>query len=69
MAECIYKLKQNNIEPKVMTLVYPKAEKSPDVVIYECIKGASEGVKINTLIVYDENGEYTALARKMYSKD
>ena len=69
MAECIYKLKQNNIEPKVMTLVYPKAEKSPDVVIYECIKGASEGVKINTLIVYDEDGEYTALARKMYSKD
>lgn len=69
MAECIHKLKRNNIEPKVLTLVYPKAEKSPDVVIYECVKGAAEGVKINTLIVYDENGEYTEVARKMYSKD
>lgn len=69
MAECIYKLKKNSLEPKVMTLVYPKAMKTPDVVIYECVKCGAEGVKINSLIVYDENGDLTKDAKKMYSKD
>ena len=69
LAECIFELKKNKIEPKVLTLVYPKADKSPDVVIYECIKGAAAGIKIRSLTVFGADGGYTPEAKKMYAKD
>lgn len=69
MCECIYLLKQNKLEPKIVTLVYPKAGKAPDTVIYECVKGGAAGVKINSLVVYADDGEYTAAAKKLYAKE
>lgn len=69
LAEIIYELKKSRLEPKVITVVFPKADKQPDTVIFECIKGGAEGVKLKTLTVYDKNGAYTAEAARLYSKE
>lgn len=69
MAEVITLLKNNNLEPKVLTLIYPKKSKQVDTFIIESHKNGSPGLKIKDLIVYDENNEMTKEAKKLYSKD
>ncbi len=69
LAECIYELKQNKLEPKKMWLIQPKASKPADTVIFECVKGGKQGIKIENVVVFDENNEYTERVRKMYYKD
>lgn len=68
LAEIIYKMHEYNIEAKTVTLVKPKASKSPDTVIVEGTKGGKSGLKIYELIVYNEDGSMTDEAKKLYNK-
>lgn len=67
LAEVFLHMSNNRLEPKKLTLIYPKASKSPDTFVVEGKKGASPSLTIDTLIVYEENGEYTAAAKLIYN--
>lgn len=68
LAEIIYTMHEYNIEAKSVTIIKPKASKNPDTVIIEGAKGGKAGVKINELVVYNEDGSMTDTAKKLYNK-
>ena len=60
LAEILSKMVHYGIEPKRMRLVYPFADKKPNMVLLEGIKGANSRLSVEKpLIVYKENGVYT----------
>lgn len=67
MASLIYSLKSYNLEPKEVTLIYPKPTSDVDVVIIKARKGAKEGLKISPFFVTDNNGEYTDKYKETYA--
>lgn len=67
LAEIISVMKENNLEPKRMRLVYPFVDKEPNMVLIEGIKGAKSEIKIEKpLIVYDDSGQYTEAIKEIY---
>lgn len=69
LAEIIFEMKQKGIEPKKITLIQPKADKDFDTVIVEGKKGAKPSLVVTKpLIVYGEDGQYTAEVRRIYNK-
>ena len=49
------------LEPKVLRLVYPKADKVPELFLMECKKGAAPGLKCDPpFVLYDQNGVETS---------
>ena len=69
MAEVLTCLSNNNLEPKKITLIYPKASKPVDTFIVEAQKNGAPGVKIESVIVYEKNGDMTSWAKKLYNKE
>jgi len=60
LAEIFEVLKRYKLEPKAMRLVHPYADKEPNMVLLECLKGGKPMIKIAPpLIVYQEPGVYT----------
>ncbi len=60
LAEIIRVLSAHNLEPKRMCLVQPYADKAPNMVLLESVKGG--GVQLNcepALVVYNPDGTYT----------
>jgi tRNA1Val (adenine37-N6)-methyltransferase len=68
LAEVISSLVNNHLEPKKITLIYPKRSKQVDTFIVEAQKFGAPGLKIEDLVVYEENGEMTSQAKKLYNK-
>ncbi len=69
LAETIYLMKQNNVEPKKLTMVQPKANKAIDTVIIEAKKGARPYLIIpKPLVVYNDDGTLTDVAKELYGK-
>lgn len=69
LADIMYELKANRLEPKVMRIVYPKQTKSPNLVLIEAKKGARSGLKIMApLILNNEDGTETDELRKIYCR-
>lgn len=66
MAECICVLNGKGLEPKKITLIYPKRSKTADTFIVECKKGAASGMVLNDLVLYEEDGELTQTAKQLY---
>ena len=54
---------------KSITLIYPKADKDADTFVICCVKGGKAGLKLSSLIVYDEGGNMTEQAEKLYGKE
>ena len=53
-------MKKNNIEPKRIQFVYPKANKESNILLVEGMKNGRSGLKIlPPLYSHKENGEYT----------
>ncbi len=49
-----------NLEPKVLRLIYPKMDRSPELFLMECKKGAAPGLKCEPpFVLYDESGSET----------
>ena len=69
LAEIIYCLKTNKLEPKKIRFVHSNTEEEPKLVLIKAVKNAKEFVKIEKpLIVYNKNGKYTEEILKIYNK-
>ena len=69
MAEAIGYMQAASLEVKNVTLVYPKKDKAADVFISEARKKGSSGMKLNSLVVYNDDGTMADAAKKLYSKE
>lgn len=67
MAQVLTCLTNNSLIPKSLTLICPKQNKTPDTFIVEAKKHAHTGMKIQNLIVYNDDGSYTTAAKKLYN--
>lgn len=62
-------MRQYNIEPKVMRMIYPKQGKEPTMVLVEGVKNGKPELRVRQpLIVYKDNGEYTDEILEIYGK-
>lgn len=68
MAEALTRLSNNNLQPKQVTLIYPKPYRQADTFIVTAVKGGRPGMKLSSLTVYGRDGEMTAEAAKLYGK-
>lgn len=68
MAEVLTACSNNKIQPKKVTLIYPKANKPADTFIVEAKKGAQSGMEIQSIIVYNEDNSMTQQAKVLYNK-
>lgn len=69
LAEIIYGLKENKLEPKRMRLVYPYVDKEPNMVLIEAVKGGKQRITVESpLIVYQKDGSYTDEIYKIYGE-
>lgn len=60
LAELIVTLTKYHLEPKRMKLVHPFADKEPNMVLIEAIRGAKPRITVESpLIVYQKPGVYT----------
>lgn len=69
LIEIIYKMKENNIEPKKMQIVYPKQGKSANLLLIEGVKNGKSSLKIMPpLYIHNEDGSYKENIRKMFQE-
>ncbi|MGN0765299.1 MAG: tRNA1(Val) (adenine(37)-N6)-methyltransferase [Christensenellales bacterium] len=68
MAEVLTSMSNHNLEPKKVTLIYPKANKIPDTFVVEGKKSSAPGMKIDSIVVYDQEGNMTEQAKRLYNK-
>jgi tRNA1(Val) A37 N6-methylase TrmN6 len=60
LAEIFAYLRDYRLEPKRMCMVQPYADKEPNMVLIEAVKGGKPMIKIEpTLVVYNRDGSYT----------
>lgn len=60
LAEIITVLCKHHLEPKRMRLVYPYADREPNMVLLDCVRGAKPRLTVERpLIVYQEDGKFT----------
>lgn len=69
LADIIYSLKNNGLEPKEMKFVEPRSGEKPNLVLIKAVKGGKSFLKVHKpLIVYEKNGEYTNEILQIYDK-
>lgn len=68
-AELVKLLGKFNLEVKDVISVYPKLGRECDTVIVRAMKGGNAGMKMRALVVYNNDGTYTAEAKELYGKD
>lgn len=69
LLEILDKMKNYNIEPKRIRLVYPKENLECNMILIEGTKNGKAGLKIlPPLFVHDKNGEYTKEVKKMFEE-
>ena len=67
LAEIIFVLKQYQLEPKRLQLVCPFADKEPNLVLLEAVRGGKPRITVEKpLIVYEKPGVYTEDIRILY---
>lgn len=70
LTDLFYSMRQNQLEPKVLTPVQPTAEKEVNTVIVTAIKCGKPGLRITKpLIITNADGSYTEAVRRMYFND
>ncbi len=67
LSEIMCKMTAYGIEPKRMKLVYPYADREPNMVLIEGLRGGRPRLTVEKpLIVYQENGKYTDEIYEIY---
>lgn len=67
LAEIIRALSEHRLEPKRMRLVYPYADREPNMVLIEAVRGGRPRMTVEKpLIVYQAPGEYTREVLEIY---
>ena len=70
LAQIFGELAKGRLEPKRMRLVYPFADREPNMVLIEAVKGANARMTVEKpLIIYREPGIYTDEVRSLYYPD
>ena len=70
LAEIIRALSAFHLEPKRMRLVHPYADREPNLVLLEAVKGGRPRMSVEKpLIVYEADGSYTEEVLKIYGKE
>ena len=70
LPEIITLMKRFRLEPKRMQLVQPSADKEPNMVLIEGVKGGGPELKIlPTLVIYEKDGSYTKQLLKYYGQE
>lgn len=60
-------MKDNNIEPKRIKIIYPKKDKQSNMILIEGVKNGKPGLSIDfPLFIHEENGEYTKEVKKLF---
>ena len=69
LAEIIYELKNNKLEPKKMRFVHSNVNEEPKLVLIKAVKNAKEFLKIEKpLFIYNKQGEYTKEILEIYNR-
>lgn len=69
LADVFCYMRENNIEPKKLYLIQPKASKDIDTFIVEGKKGARSDLIVPApIIVYEEDGSFSEISRRLYNK-
>lgn len=67
LAEIISEMVSQSLEPKRMRLVYPYADKEPNMVLIEGVRGGNSGIVVEKpLVIYSDDGTYTDEVRELY---
>jgi len=67
LPEIMKRLMENGLEPKRLQMVQPRADRPPNMVLIESVKGAGPELKVlPALVVYDENGTILTSGAKAY---
>ncbi len=70
LAEILSEMHAARIEPKRMTLVYPRQGREPNIVLLEGLRDGAPGMRIaKPLYIYDEAGQYTDEVRRIYEAE
>ncbi len=70
LIDIITLMRQNNIEPKRIRFIYPKEGKESNLVLIDGRKNGKPGLKIlDSLIVHEQNGNYSKEVLKMFGSD
>lgn len=69
LADIIYEMRLNKIEPKRIKFVYSNINCEAKLVLIEAVKNGKSFITVeNPLIIYNENGEYTDEILRIYNK-
>lgn len=69
IADILVNMRRYHLEPKIITFVYPKVDKSANLVLIKAVKGAKEFLKITKpIIIYEKEGGYTQTVLEMYHR-
>ncbi|MBR2188165.1 MAG: tRNA1(Val) (adenine(37)-N6)-methyltransferase [Eubacterium sp.] len=69
LAEILRTLSKHNLEPKRMRLVHPYADREPNLVLIEAVRGGRSGMRVEPpLIIYERPGVYTDEVLQIYGR-
>ncbi|KUO76797.1 MAG: hypothetical protein APF77_21250 [Clostridia bacterium BRH_c25] len=69
LADIIYEMRNNGIEPKRIRFVHPSIGKRPNLLLIEGARGGNKELKfMDPLYIRDENGEYTEEIHRIYGR-
>lgn len=67
LTDVLCTMRSNRIEPKRLTMIFPKAGVKSNLFLIEGIKNAKGGImELNSLVVHDSNGNYTDSVLKYF---
>lgn len=67
MAELMFAMKKENLEPKNILFVTPKKDSAPELILVRAVKGAKPDLKSrNVFLLQDEKGEKSEEAKHLY---
>ncbi len=67
LVEIIEVMKKNNIEPKRVQFIYPKTDKSANILLIEGVKNGKPGLEILApMYSHNESGEYTDAIKNFF---
>ncbi len=67
LAEIMVTLERCGLEPKRMQLVYPFADKEPNMVLLQAVRGAKPRLQVEKpLVIYERPGVYTEEIERIY---
>jgi len=69
LADIIYEMRNNGIEPKRIRFVHPSAGKRPNLLLIEGARGGNKELKfMDPLYIYSKAGEYTEEIQRIYGR-